>query len=94
MSEKKDNPGFVTHVECTATMLPLLEDIAMIKKALIGEDMKGGIVKDFNDMKNDISDIKDNQTEKKVQRDKWKWTSIGLAFTIVGFLVKYGLDKL
>jgi hypothetical protein len=94
MSEHKDNPGFVTRAECAATMNPLHEDVKMVKNALIGEDMQSGLVKSVKEMIDKLENIKNDQTEKKTQKDKWKWAAISLAFILIGYLVKFGLDKL
>jgi len=55
---KDDNPGqgnpgkgFVTHAECFGQREFITGEIATIKKALVGEDLRGGIVKDVGDIK-------------------------------------------
>lgn len=50
--EKKGNPnGFVTHSE----FRPVVEDVNMIKLALFGKDMRGGIVREIGELKNTIN---------------------------------------
>lgn len=49
--EEKGNPdSFVTHSE----FAPIVKDVNMIKLALFGSDMRGGIVKDIEDIKHTI----------------------------------------
>jgi len=54
MSDEK----FVTKAECYKTHIQITSDISQIKNAIVGEDLRGGIVKDVADTKKDISEIK------------------------------------
>ena len=56
--EKRDCPIYVTRAECAATTgaiksdLSLVkDDVHLIKNALMGEDMRGGIVRDVAELK-------------------------------------------
>lgn len=49
---------FVTKIECARITLAAEAQTAMVLKALVGEDLRGGIVKDVADTKKDISEIK------------------------------------
>jgi len=49
---------FVTKAECYKTHAQIANDFGTIKKALVGDDYRGGIVKDVADTKKDISEIK------------------------------------
>lgn len=49
---------FVTKEDCSKVTNALTMDMKQIKTALIGEDMRGGIVKDVADTKKDIAEIK------------------------------------
>ena len=49
---------FVTKAECYKTHAQISMDFGTIKKALVGDDYRGGIVKDVADTKKDISEIK------------------------------------
>jgi len=49
---------FVTKAECYKTHAQITNDFATIKRALVGDDLRGGIVKDVADTKKDISEIK------------------------------------
>ena len=55
---KRDCPRFVTQAECAAATSAIKselgvvkDDVRLIKTALMGEDMRGGIVKDVGDLK-------------------------------------------
>lgn len=59
--KNKNNPAFVSLDLCASKHESLAKEIGMlttetktIKNALIGEDMKSGIFKDVNDIKNKI----------------------------------------
>ncbi len=49
---------FVTKAECYKTHVQITGDINQVKNALVGEDLRGGIVKDVADTKKDIAEIK------------------------------------
>jgi hypothetical protein len=49
---------FVTKAECFKTHTQIILDFGTIKKALVGDDLRGGIVKDVADTKKDIAEIK------------------------------------
>jgi hypothetical protein len=51
MPEKKKNPGYVTTSECKQISGSINNELETIKKALIGDDMRGGLVKDVADIK-------------------------------------------
>ena len=42
---------FITKAECYKTHTQITTDFATIKKALVGDDLRGGIVKDVADIK-------------------------------------------
>ena len=49
---------FVTKAECYKTHAQITSDFGTIKKALVGDDLRGGLVKDVADTKKDIAEIK------------------------------------
>ena len=51
LSKQKENPGYVTRAECAKTVTKFDAELKTIKKALVGEDMRGGVVKDIADIK-------------------------------------------
>lgn len=58
-SEKKRNPSkFVTHAECSGIMEGVKAELRTIKTTLVGEDMRGGLVKDVQEIKSATGIIK------------------------------------
>lgn len=55
---EENNPGHVTRAECYRTTTIMKEDLKTIRTALVGKDMRGGIVKDVTDLKKDVGDLK------------------------------------
>jgi hypothetical protein len=52
MSHGKHNDNnFVTKVECQQITATFREDMGTVKKALVGEDMRGGLVKDVSEIR-------------------------------------------
>ena len=58
LSKKRDCPQYVTRSECAATtsairsdLTEIKDDLKLVKTALSGEDMRGGLVKDVADLK-------------------------------------------
>jgi len=62
MSQKKERHSspsrFVTHAECTSIMDSVKAELKTIKVTLIGEDMRGGLVKDVQEIKSATSIVK------------------------------------
>ena len=89
MPKDEDNPSpYMTRSECLSQRRPIRADITTIKKALVGEDLRGGIVKDCSDMKKDLKAVKksindaNNKKEKKQELSlKWK---LGLTVALIG----------
>jgi len=61
MSEDEEprNPKYVTSLQCiskqTNCSSDFKDELRTIKKALVGDDMRGGIVKDMGDLKSKLS---------------------------------------
>ena len=55
---RKENPGFVTKEMCGTLMRQANEERDLIKNALFGEDMRGGMAKDISDIKADLKTAK------------------------------------
>ena len=53
MSEEEEphNPKYVTMVQCNEHQTTFKDELQTIRMALIGNDMRGGIVKDMGDLK-------------------------------------------
>lgn len=88
MSEKKDNPGFMTHSECNSIMTPMMADIKTIRDALVGTDLRGGIVKDVADMKSGLK-IGHNSA---ILTERRKIALAGVIFSLVGIIAGHFLD--
>lgn len=62
MSQKKKpdvNPSkYVTHAECSTIMNGVKAELKTIKTTLIGEDMRGGLVKDVQEIKSATGIVK------------------------------------
>lgn len=62
MSEHKKNspknPKYVTLEQCSGTTAQFREELHTIKLALFGKDMRGGIVKDIQEIKSATSILK------------------------------------
>ena len=79
--------GFVTRGECQVAMLTVGTDIVMIKKALVGEDLRGGIVKDMATVSLKLDQlIKDTQDKQGVSL-KWKIAIFSTAASSITALV-------
>lgn len=55
MPKKRDNPGYVTRTECHQTSTAIKKELHTIRIALVGEDMRGGLVKDVANLKKERS---------------------------------------
>jgi hypothetical protein len=101
MSErKKTDGGCVTRGECNSIMNPMLEDIRTIRNCLIGLDLKGGLVKDIEEMKSEMKSAhKESEEDKKAAKlknifnNKVKLALFSLVCGLVGYGVKYLIDK-
>jgi hypothetical protein len=80
---RKKNDDYVTRVECTQVSGQIRSELAILKRAMVGEDLTGGIVKDMGELKNDVKAIKQYiNTEENKGRD---WRLLG--FSILGSTV-------
>jgi hypothetical protein len=76
MAKRKD-PSFVTRMECMQISGEIKSDLATIKKTLVGEDMRGGLVKDVQEIKSATSAI--------------KTVVVPIVISVLSALVTYGL---
>ena len=97
----KDNPGFVTHGECSATMGPMQASLNRLEKAIIGDDLSSGMVKKVSDLAAKVDSVVQTRTQEKVERvnkeankQRWKIVAVGSMFTLIGIIIKAVLDKL
>ena len=73
---KKDNP-YVTRDECFQISGEIRRDISTIKKTLVGEDLRGGLVKDVQEIKSATSAI--------------KTVLVPIVISVLSALITYGL---
>lgn len=90
----------MTRSECSGIMTPLLKDVQTIRNALVGDDLRGGMVKELAEMRSEQKSVNGVNKEEKRTRElnlklteKRKWALIALVFTIVGYAVNYGLTR-
>lgn len=58
MSKRKDkdnNPSYITRAECAQISTAIKDELKTIRTALVGNDMRGGLVKDVADLKKERS---------------------------------------
>jgi hypothetical protein len=85
---KKGNADCVTHAECSQTMEPLLKEIYAIKNALVGPDLRGGLVNQVTGIQNKLDDVIKEREEQKKTNLKYKILTVSLAFTLIGIFVE------
>jgi len=56
--KRKDPPPFVTRDECFQISGEIKNDLQLVKKTLVGDDMRGGLVKDVQEIKSATGMIK------------------------------------
>jgi len=83
MPKRKNNPAYVTKVECAEISGQIRNEISIIKKALVGEDLRGGLVKDVSSMKNDLKDMKKYINNQKTKGRDWRL----LGFAVLGSVI-------
>lgn len=76
MNKRKDNP-YVTRTECAQISGEIKADLFTIKRTLVGEDMRGGLVKDVQEIKSATSAI--------------KTVVIPIVISVLSALITYGL---
>jgi hypothetical protein len=82
-------------------MMPIQTSLSRIENAIIGPDLSSGIVKKLADLDakfNDIvqaNNLAENTREKKEAKfDKWKLAAVSFGLTLLGVLIKCGIDRL
>jgi hypothetical protein len=92
---KRRTEDFVTRGECTAINTDMKADLKLIKVAVVGADMRGGMVRDIADLRNKVDGIVSNRigdnnrrkeeraadTAKAELSMKWKITLVVAAFS-------------
>ena len=100
MGRKKDNGGSpVTHAECGAQMEPLTSSVSRIEKALVGDDLQGGLVRKFDSLDNKLGSVLQKHEEEKkalIERAKYsrrmKIAIVTALVGTIGSLLYLGID--
>jgi len=80
---RKNNPTYITRTECARISGQIREELSIVKKALVGEDMRGGIVREIRDMKSDLRDVKEYINGEKTKGRDWRL----LGFAVLGSII-------
>jgi hypothetical protein len=84
MSRKKSNSRYVTRAECAQISGQISSELAAVKKALVGEDMRSGVVKDIADLKNDVKSIKQYVNDERTRGRDWRLLGFSALASIIG----------
>lgn len=83
---------FVTRSECQSAMSRVATDIDTVKCALVGKDLRGGLVKDVADLIGKVDHIIQANQESNSIRLEWKLAIFGAIVTsiiaLVGIVIK------
>ena len=90
---------FISVEECAKCNNEIKDDLRTIKNALIGENMRGGIVNQITNLENKISDIAaaracdEKEMEKKDDvKVRWKLATVGALVALAMFVAGRLLD--
>jgi len=76
---------FVSKTDCTKTMEPLRSDLTTVLKALVGDDLRGGLVKDVAELK---TLVKTNSTSKaRWGRKEWSLVAVAAISALASVVV-------
>lgn len=64
MGRKSSNPGYVTVDECLRITGAFRDDLGVIKKALVGPDLRGGLVADVSAIKTKVNNSSNGLSKK------------------------------
>ncbi|GAI13857.1 unnamed protein product, partial [marine sediment metagenome] len=82
------NPsGLVTRVECNRISGETRRELTIIKNALVGEDLRHGLVKEVGDIKRDTRNLKKILNSEQEEVDEKQKLAMKYKITIVGALV-------
>ena len=82
LPRKSDNP-YVARSECAQISGQVRNELKVLKVALVGEDMRGGISRELGEMKIDLKDVKEYINNQKAKGRDWRL----LGFAILGSVV-------
>lgn len=85
------NPGpYITRSECASQRAPVIADITIIKKALVGEDLRGGIVKACTVMQEDIKEMKKSINDANHKQEKKQELALKYKIVITAAVISAG----
>lgn len=100
-SKKKSNPGLVTRAECAEISGGIKREMLIIRNAMVGEDMQGGLVKKFTDLSEKLNTVVTMHNTEVAEREKreakhWKLklAVFGLFMTIIGFIIENIISRI
>lgn len=77
---------FISREECAKMHEQVGHDLKIIQKALVGEDLRGGLVKDVSDMKTSITSLS-NKKDKDIDFTRsWKLAVLATVLSSVALL--------
>lgn len=102
-ARKRKNGPCVTHEECAQAMEPLRTTLQDVKNAIVGKDLRGGLVQQVNNLDNKVTNIvtefeaeradaKKENEEKRKENFRWKLAALSFAFSFLGFLLEYAVN--
>jgi len=95
MEKKKNNSQWVSKAECTEISGSMKNELSIVKTALVGADMRGGLVKDVGELKSSLADMKNYVNNEKTKGRDWRLLGFavlssvlsGVAVAIVTYLI-------
>lgn len=103
MSKVKHDSSYVTHAQCSESMSPIVDDLKTIKNALVGQDLRGGLVNQVSTITTKLDQVisqvneanhnaKNEKKEKKEISLRWKLAAFSAIGAILGILIGHLLD--
>lgn len=97
MNAGRENPyvhSYITRSECAAISTSIKKDLDIVKLALVGPDLQGGMVKQVNDLHDKVEKINglvsNHKSEDSASKERWsreKIALIGATGTILGIIL-------
>jgi hypothetical protein len=79
--------GYVTKEDCDAAMTPLAKDMTTVKDALVGPDLRGGLVGDVKELKVQFKHLEEREANRKHYRTWWEVTIVGATVAATSIIV-------
>ena len=95
-TRKKHDGSCVSRQECAEAMEPLKSTMETVKNALVGKDLRSGLVQQVNNLDNKVQNLITQSDEEKRQAEKkrkeilrWKMAAVGFAATVFGIVLQF-----